>query len=202
LVFIFAGLHIKADINKNYSQIYFFKPLTVIAIILIAFLQESEISQTYKYFILTGLVFSLLGDIFLMLKNAQFTKGLLAFLVAHIFYILALVSNFGFHSNFITLIPVLLFFILFIKIILPLTGTKKIYVIIYSLVIMFLLWQAFSRMYVEPSSSSLFFGVGIILFTISDIILAYNKFVKKFKHSQLIILSTYYIAQLCIAISV
>ena len=137
-----------------------------------------------------------------MLKNTEFTKGLLAFLVAHLFYISALVSNFGFMSNYVTIIPVLLFFIFFVKEILPKTGKKKFYVAFYSTIIIFLVWQALSRMLLEHNNGSLLFGAGVILFTISDTILAYNKFVKKVNHSQIIILSTYYTAQLLIAVSV
>ena len=67
---------------------------------------------------------------------------------------------------------------------------------------MFLFWQAISRVLTEWNESAVLFGLGISLFTISDTVLAYNKFVKPFKLAQILILSTYYIAQLLIALSV
>ena len=43
----------------------------------------------YKILVLAGLAFSLLGDVALMFPEKWFTAGLVAFLTAHVFYILA-----------------------------------------------------------------------------------------------------------------
>lgn len=182
---------------------YIFKPLTIILIIIIAFQQDLHISLTYKTFIILGLIFSLIGDVFLMLKKSDFfIQGLSAFLIAHIAYLISITGSIGFQLNYITLIPVIFILIGFSRIIIPKTGNKKNYVMVYSSIVFILLWQAVNRFLFLPNDYTLYAAVGIMLFVVSDSLLAYNKFVKSFKYAQIIILVTYYSAQLLIALSI
>ena len=93
LALISAILHIRAESVGPKRNVYLFKPLTMICIILIALVAESRVSSFYKYMIVAGLVCSLVGDIFLMLPSDRFVPGLLSFLVAHLFYIAAFASG-------------------------------------------------------------------------------------------------------------
>lgn len=199
LVIISATIHIWSDYKKRTFLTYIFKPLTMVLIILICLFA----TQTkYRNLILIGLFFSLAGDIFLMLNSTHFTKGLFAFLIAHIFYIAAIINNTGLHLNIFVLLPLAVYFLLMYRIIITNMGNKKLYVIIYSVIIIFLLWLALSTMFFDFTKSSLLLGLGIFLFTFSDTILAYNRFVKKLKIAQLLILTFYYSAQLLLVSSV
>ncbi len=201
MIIVFSIAHIYVD-YKFKELIFITKPIPMILIILLCLTTQTQVSDNFKILILLGLLFSLIGDIFLMLKSDQFTKGLLSFLIAHLFYISAITFNSGFHFSFLIFSIVLIYFIVITLIIVPKRNSKKIYVGIYSFIITFLLWQSFERMEYLESTNSIMFAVGILFFTISDTILAYNKFVRKFSLAQLLILSTYFIAQTLIALSV
>jgi uncharacterized membrane protein YhhN len=82
---------------------YVFKPLTLIALIVTAYLAgidhtlsgDGETTEMATlYWILGALAFSLVGDVFLMLPSDRFVAGLAAFLIAHICYIAAFVDSF------------------------------------------------------------------------------------------------------------
>ncbi len=202
LVIISAILHIHADYKKQRYQTYIFKPLTISLIILIGIIQTAEVSSVYRYLIISGLVFALIGDIFLMLPSDRFLYGLSCFLVTHIFYILAFISDSSFPINYLFLIPSLIVGIIILKLLLPHTGTKTIPVIIYSIILLFLLWQAVGRIDESFTHSSIVAFVGTIFFIFSDATLAFNRFVRNFAGSQLLVLSTYYSAQLFIVYSI
>ncbi|MCB0300999.1 MAG: lysoplasmalogenase, partial [Calditrichaeota bacterium] len=63
-------------------------------------------------------------------------------------------------------------------------------------------WLAAARWDQLQSPAALWGMIGAILFVISDTSLAFNRFVKRFRNAQLLILSTYFIAQYLIARSV
>jgi uncharacterized membrane protein YhhN len=201
-VLISAALHIQADYKKQLYKTYFFKPLTICLVILIGFIQPSEVSSVYRYLIIVGLIFSLMGDIFLMLPTDRFLYGLSGFFVAHIFYIAAFISDSNFPANYFYLVPGLIIIAIMLRLILPSTGNKRVPVILYSLVLLFLLWQALGRLDELYTHSSIVAFIGTAFFVFSDGLLAFNRFTRNFKSAQLIILSTYYTAQLCIVFSI
>ena len=202
LAIISAILHIRADLKQLTHQTYLFKPLTFILIILFSIFQVPEVSIFYKMMIIYGLAFSMLGDIMLMLPTDKFMHGLASFLIAHIFYIIAFVSDSIFPANILYLIPGLIIGAIILRILLPRVEGKTIPIVIYSLVLILLLWQATSRLGLSYSHSSIVALVGSIFFISSDVTLVFNRFVRKLKDGQLFILSTYYIAQLLIAYSI
>ena len=201
-IFATAILHIRADYNKHRNQTYIFKPLTILLIISLCILQSPVISAFYKYCILIGLIVSLFSDIFLMLPTKKIYQGMAGFLVAHICYTLAFTSDTGFNFNPFIFIPLVITGIFFLKILMPHTGSKTVAIIFYTIAISTMFWQALERMSVSQSPSSTLALIGATLFIVSDSIWAYNQFVKKFNSAQLIILSTYYLAQWFIAFSV
>lgn len=202
LAVISAVLHLRADMKHLTKQTYLFKPLTLVLIILFAFFQVSEVSLFYKVMIISGLAFSMLGDIMLMLPTDKFLYGLASFLLAHILYICAFVSDSVFPANYLYLIPLLIIGAIILRTVLPRVGGKTVPVAIYSLILVLLLWQSMGRLELSFSHSSMVALIGSIFFISSDVALVFNRFVKKHKDSQLLILSTYYIAQLLIAYSI
>ena len=202
IIIISASTYILGDFLKKPVLKYIFKPLTTILIITLALYQQAEVSEAYKYLIIAALVFSLAGDIFIMLPTDKFVQGLASFLVAHIFYILAFTSGFGPFFEWPYLLPALIYTLVFLRILLPKTAELKIPVLIYSMVLMIFLWQAMGRAFYLADNNSLYVLTGSILFVASDSVLAYDRFVKSFKYSQAFILSTYWAAQLFLALSI
>ncbi len=151
----------------------------------------------FNIFLILALIFSVTGDIFLLNKEKYFTYGLPAFLIAHLFYIYLFYSLASSPNPLIGLaIFAVIDFIFF-----TVRKSLKKYlrpVLFYMLVISFMVY--FSLGFSE--NGGVLIGIGGILFFISDGVLALNKFHKKIKFSEIIILSTYYAAQLLIVLGI
>lgn len=201
LVLLSAIFCIRVKYKKIKNQLLIFKPLTLILILLIATVFPA-IEPSYKIFIVSGLLFSLLGDFFLIFPEQHFKKGLIAFLIGHICYIIAFSVSTGFHFTSWLFLPIAAVGILYLRIILPYSGKMKIPIIIYVIIIMIMGWVAIERFYNDPTLRTILPAIGAVLFMISDAVLALNKFRKPFFSAELIILSTYFTAQWFLAVSV
>ncbi len=199
LVVASATLCILAEYRGPRRNVYLFKPLTIVLIILIALLGEAS-SPLYKFLIIAGLLFSLGGDIFLMLPSDKFLHGLLSFLVAHLCYIAAFTTD-GARPNIFTAIPLLLYGGTMLLMLWPHLGRLRVPVVIYMLVILLMVWQAWNRHISVENSGSMLALVGASLFAASDSVLALNRFRKPFRAARFLILSTYFAAQWLIALS-
>jgi uncharacterized membrane protein YhhN len=160
-----------------------------------------------------GIFFSLVGDIFLMISYARFSNrwflpGLAAFLLAHVAYIIGLNTPFG------ELSPL---WAIGIGILLALTagrilrrilagvlekGLERLVVpvVAYGTVITLMLLSAILTIYRvdwKTSASGLVF-LGAILFYFSDIILAWNKFVKPVRNGRVTNMITYHLGQIAL----
>ena len=200
LTLVSAGLCIRADYAGKPQQVYAFKPLTMVFIIAIALLEESTISDTYKLLIIGGLLFSVIGDVWLMLPDDRFVQGLISFLIAHIFYIAAFTTVGDNLASPLLLIPMAVFAGGVFWYLRPALGKYLMPVVVYMLVILVMGWQSFNRLDVE--AGGLAAVVGALLFMLSDSILAINRFRQHFHLAQLLILGTYFAAQWFIAQSI
>ncbi len=201
LVFISAIFCIRAKYNKSQNQFLIFKPLTLLLIILIA-ISFPAVDVKYKIFIVSGLLFSLVGDILLVFPESYFKKGLIAFLIGHLCYIIAFIISDGIHFTYWIFFPIALAGVIYLRYILPNSGTMKFPVGIYIIVIAIMGWLAIERFNSLPSFGTFLAGLGAIIFMISDAVLALNKFRKSFFSAEFIILITYYVAQWLLALSV
>ena len=84
-----AALATWAEHRGVRRMVYVFKPLTTILILALAATAHDAVSLRYQALVCAGLLFSLAGDVFLMLPRDRFIAGLASFLVAHGFYIAA-----------------------------------------------------------------------------------------------------------------
>ena len=175
--------------------------MTTILIIVIALLGKGEVTALYKTLILVGLIFCLGGDIFLMLPERYFIAGLVSFLIGHLFYIAAFVTDTGFSLSWWG-IPLLIYGIFIYGLLAPHLGQMRLPVILYVLVILVMAWQALGRWADIHTGGALMAAVGAILFVASDSILALNRFRKPFRTGRALTLVTYYSAQWFIALSV
>lgn len=202
-ILISATLHIHAEYKGPRSRVYLFKPLTTSLILLMALLSPTSTSLFYKYAIVAGLLFSLGGDVFLMLPNDRFIAGLVSFLIGHLCYIVAFTSVGGFYASVWGLLPFLLYGIVIAAALLPyVAGPLKMPVITYILVILVMAWQALESWVQIGQNGALLAVVGAILFVVSDSVLAIDRFRIPFKAARLAVLSTYFLAQWLIALSV
>ncbi|KPJ65019.1 hypothetical protein AMJ44_11375 [candidate division WOR-1 bacterium DG_54_3] len=89
LLFISLFLLIRAVLKQDIKRIYIFKPFSTILILLICLLSlfQPNVNMFYTAIILMGLIFSLGGDIVLILPLAKaFFIGLLFFIMTHLIY--------------------------------------------------------------------------------------------------------------------
>ncbi len=186
------------------------KPAVMLLLILGFSLAGGWVGQGYWFGM--GLVFSLVGDIFLLFPPGYFIFGLAGFLLAHLFYII------GFNQGLPVInwqkILIILAFIGFDgwgywrlrrAILLRPTGRRMRYpVLLYVLVITVMVLSALSTLFRAdwPWPSSGLAGLGALLFFSSDFTLANDRFVGPIKHGRLIVIVTYHLAQALIVAAV
>jgi len=197
-----GALNIRAEYRGLRRQVYLFKPLTTLLVLLIAARATGPMPRFYKYAIVAGLGCSLAGDVLLMLPADRFAVGLVSFLVAHLCYIAAFSSGTSLSSAIWSLAPFLVYVVIISRILLPRLGKMKLPVLLYELVIVAMAWRALARWVATDEIGSFLAFLGAMLFVISDSALAINRFVGKYRAAQALILSTYFCAQWLIALSV
>jgi len=168
---------------------------------------KQDQGSAYVILLFLGLTFSTIGDICLVWKTHYFLLGIAAFALAHVMYTIA----FGFEkSSWRVGLFLCLYGIVFWKFVTRnVRGVMEKAIGIYTCIISFMVWRAISR--IEPNSdiSNLFTSwnklcscAGAILFAFSDCNIAISRFVFRYKGAHHVIMSTYYLAQLGIALSV
>jgi uncharacterized membrane protein YhhN len=204
LLSVVSGVtYIWAAYYGTQAQRYVFKPLTTVLILGVALSVSDPISSLYRILIALGLIFSLGGDIFLMLPNpGTFVFGLVSFLIAHLLYIAGYTSRGGFRFTWWLFLLYALYVAGMLWLLWPHVGSLRIPVIVYAAVLGIMGWQAAELWWAVRDTSALLAMIGALLFLISDTALALNKFRAPLPNRDLIIMSTYYAAQLLIAWSV
>jgi hypothetical protein len=184
---------------------WLFKPLTlVLALVWVATAPVAARAPVFlKVLLLVALLASLIGDTLLMLPGNFFIAGLVAFLSAHLAYIVllqrstpgslwfpsrkALWGTLGYGTLMMTLLwsglpgPVM-----------------RVAVAAYVVVIALMAAQAMGRAVLRGDAPSRWVAWGACFFMLSDSLLAINKFMQPLPTASLWILSTYYIAQVLI----
>lgn len=201
MIAVSAGLAISGKYKKQKFIHYAFKPLTMVLIISLAWERTLSSPSSYGYLVISGLCLSLLGDIFLMLPKNRFRPGLVAFLAAHVLYIFALSQGIQLRSYFV-LVPLLLLGAIIYAVIFKNIRRLRVPVLVYVLVLSLLAWVAINRHLTFANGGSLLVMLGGLLFFVSDSALAVNRFRKKFWLAEILILSAYFAAQLCFALSI
>jgi len=179
-----------------------FKPLAMaIAIVFVAARARStRAGGRFDSLLIGALVFSLTGDVFLMLPGNYFVPGLAAFLVAHVFYIAVFRQGQSWFPKKRALLAVLAVGAVMYSVIWG--GLKdpvlKGAVAAYVGVISMMAAQAIGRATVLRDAASTRVALGACVFMVSDSLIAINKFVTPVELSSLWILATYYAAQMLI----
>jgi uncharacterized membrane protein YhhN len=209
LAFLAAIVNEFAEYRNQRTLVYIAKP--AVMVFLFAWLAATAgLSGPLLYFGL-GIVFSMGGDIFLMLPDEEkwFLPGLVSFLLAHVFYIIGL--------NYI--VPPLNVFGVFLAISIALFVAQiyrrlaaglhakgldrlRMPVLVYSIVISLMWLSALQTLFQVGwhATTALAVSIGATLFVASDIILAWNRFVSPIKNGQIINLLTYHLGQILLII--
>jgi uncharacterized membrane protein YhhN len=180
---------------------YVFKPLTTLLIGLLAVVAPVAQSNRYKKFLIIGLLFSLAGDIFLMLPRQLFLTGLFSFLVTHLCYLAAFLSDARPSLHFSSPLLFLPGVFVFWEIRSGISPQLLVPVLVYLICITVMAHQACMRALGQHSRSAWLAAAGALLFVASDSLLAINKFHVHFANAGIWVLSTYYLAQWLIAVS-
>ncbi|WP_341201466.1 lysoplasmalogenase [Planomicrobium okeanokoites] len=171
-----------------------FKLIPIVLIIMYALIRLPREKLKIHWLILTGLIFCSIGDATLH----WFIIGLSAFLIGHLFYIAAFLTQWKYNLyRLLSILPLGIFGLLMgIRMMgaLQAGGDDALImpVLFYISAIILMAWSAFM-------TGNRWLIIGSLLFVASDSVLAWNMFVAPVAYSHLLIMSTYYGAQFFIA---
>ncbi len=183
-------------IDHNYK--FVLKPLATLLVILVAVFSAKS---TYKTHIVLGLVFCLIGDVALLFPEG-FILGLIAFLIGHIIFLKAFISLYGFQKNSSILIGLVIYAGAFFSFAYKDLGGLLIPVVFYMLGILLMAWQGLSLLALKKSRSFVYIGLAVILFVVSDSILAIDKFKMSVPYANILIGVTYWTSITLLSLSI
>lgn len=174
----------------------FAKPVPLI--VLIAWVAGAP-RTGYRDLMLTGLVLSLVGDVFLAQDQSFFLQGLAYFLCAHLAYVSASFTT-GVPSRWALLLPFVGWCALVFYFMHDGLGEMLVPVTAYMLVICVMMWRAACAWGVGAWGS--WTTLGALLFGISDSLLALDLFHGHFRGAAVAVMLTYWAGQTLLAGSV
>lgn len=206
IAFAFAALEIFA-LFKNLPRLEYIAKPAVMLILLLWLLTSIGLSGASLWFGL-GILFSLAGDVLLMIQfERMFLAGLIAFLFAHISYMV------GFNIP----LPAFSAWGIAFAVMISLGGARiirrileaitakgqsqmRMPVIVYSMTISLLLLSAMLKLsdLSWNANSAALVSLGAFMFYISDIILAWNKFVEPIQNGRIYNIAAYQLGQIAL----
>jgi uncharacterized membrane protein YhhN len=212
-----AALEWFFEYQENQKGIYFTKPAVMIFLIAWAWLYVNMPALMLRYdtasmmWFIVGLVFSLAGDVFLMLPDKFFLPGLIAFLLTHVFYTVGFEhllppegSELAAGGIAVILIAVAAWLYSRLAAGMEKSGKAKMRfpVLIYTIVIMLMVYTALLSLF-DPRWAMLpavLVSVGAVLFLLSDILNGWVRFVGPIREHRILIMITYHLGQFGIII--
>ena len=190
---------------------YIFKPATMVAVIAGAVvLMPTARSGWLAWWFLPALILSLFGDIFLMLPGKRwFLLGLFSFLTAQGCYILGLNRTLPPLIALALLVPVAALAVVLLGRIVAGVERRgrtelRIPIILYGVILSLTLfsgWATWFRPGWIPAGRGLV-SVGVTFFYVSDLMLAWDRFVERSHYLHILVIVTYHLAQLALAAAV
>lgn len=200
LFFLIVALElICGNVESLATYRYITKPSILIALILFFWTQSTALQKPIRILTVFALLFSLLGDVLLMFDDLSanyFMMGLIAFLMAHLFYILLFLKYRDKNRK-----PIWFGLLLIVYGIGMFYGLKDglgemlVPVIFYMMVILVMVISAYWRTKTLGKWSYVLVFFGALFFMISDSLLAINKFHTALPLSNVSIMLTYALAQ-------
>ena len=194
-----------ANLTANLALQFVTKP-SLMLILLVYFVVESRSFSALKFFVIGALIFSWIGDVVLLFDKTHknlFIFGLIAFLIAHLFYIFYFLKVGKYNRTKKSLKPIAViavsaYLAIFYALLFPHLGNLKIPVLIYGAIISLMLLASFHAFDFAKQNFGAICVSGSILFVASDSLLAINRFVAPFDFASVFIMMTYGIGQFLI----
>lgn len=203
LIVLLAVGHIVARTRGLAHVAGVLKPLPIALLAAVALGTSGGEDASYRRLVGAAILASMAGDIFL-LSRRRFVPGLLCFLVAHLVYIRAFAPAAVIDGwALVPLLPFVGSALLVLRHLWPHLGRHRAPVCVYMGVIMTMGWLATLRALggeVAPESGLLAMG-GAFAFMASDGTLASDRFARPFRGAQIVVMSTYYAAQILLTLS-
>lgn len=209
-LYVLAGaLNLWAESRDWLVGIWVTKPL-LLSILSLAFWRAAPPGRLRRS-ILLGLGFSWLGDVLLMMNLASqlafipwFVLGLASFLLAHLAYTATFwqlrQGAWGWvEKSWWLALPMVLYAGLLLLMLWPGLGQMALPVVIYAAVISLMAISALNLGTLLPRRVWQMLLVGVLLFVVSDSLIAWNKFRFSLGAGRLLIMFTYLLAQYAIA---
>lgn len=185
------------------------KPTTTALVYWVAWRVREPISARYRAWVLGGLGLALAGDVLLMLPQDLFVEGLVAFLFAHLCFLVALCGDVRFGAKPLALLICLAYGALCLWSLWPtLPDELHLPVMIYTGVLAAMGGQAVGRAWHHAMARDVLAGpawlagAGGVLFMMSDTLLAWNRFRLSLPWAAVWILGSYFGALWLLARSV
>lgn len=202
-ILLCAALTIAADLGGPGWWRYAFKPLTTLLLIAWAW-PRGDAEPARRFWIRLGLMASLAGDVALLWPERGFLPGLVAFLLAHLAYIVAFTRGLRFGARWApfavyALVAAAILSQLWPGVPAPLRAPVLAYVVALACMAAqaAVVWQV-ARGSADAARAQ-WAALGGLLFMASDATLAANKFLAPVPAASLWILASYWAAQLAIA---
>ena len=204
IAFVFAGLESLA-LYRNWVKVEWVAKPAVMVCLLIWLFTSVGLEGALLWFGL-GLLFSLVGDVLLMISlDKLFLAGLVAFLFAHVFYVIGFNIPLPAISAWSVILAVLIGWggakvirRILVSVLEKGQGKMRLPIIIYSVVISVMLLSAMVKLndLSWHAGASILVAVGAFLFYLSDIVLAWNKFVSPFNYGRIYNIALYHLGQI------
>ena len=212
LGFILQALFIKVENDEKYVLADILKGSASLMFVLLGYYAYTHTNNAFNKTFLIGLIFGMIGDILLNLRHVFpkynqkiFLVGILAFLIGHILYLVALIPQARHVWIWYCIISGVILAALFLLYVFKTMDVKlafKIFGVFYIGAVFIMTCIAVGIAIFTPSKRSIIYAIGAVLFTLSDIVLIFNTFSGTNKLSYRITnLSLYYIGQILIALS-
>lgn len=205
--FIDAAINLWAEYSQQESLILISKPLLIILLALWYLLKLHPFQQQFERWILVGLLFSIGGDTLLMfVENGPkddrfFLLGLGSFLLAQLSYLTGFLKYPGARTGAVFQRPFLaLPFLLYLLILLSalwegIPEAMKLPVAVYAIAIVGMAVAAYNLRNKTSGAAFIPLIAGVLLFVLSDSMIAINKFGDPIPLARIFIMSTYIIGQ-------
>jgi len=209
---VLQALFIKVEHEEKYLLADILKGSASLIFVLIGYQAFLVTNNAFNRLFLYGLIFGMIGDILLNLryvfpKHGQkiFLVGILAFLIGHILYLLALIPQarhvwiwYCIAIGALAAICLLIYIFRTMEV----KPAFKIFGVFYLGAVFIMTAIAIGIAIFVPNRRSILYAIGAILFTASDVVLIFNTFSGVTKFSMRIAnLSLYYLGQILIACS-
>ena len=204
-----AGLDESLALEGGRWLYWLCKPLATALVFVLVWRTAVPVSPVYRRRMLTGIAFSWLGDVFLMLSPQWFVAGLLGFLLAHLCFIAAFLSDKPLAAQPLPWLLCLGYGAFAAWLLWPgLDGVLHAAVPLYIAVLATMAGQAIGRAlwlraHRQPHAPAAQLAAsGALVFMLSDSLLAWNRFMTPLPWSAVGVLGTYYLAMWLIGRSV